>query len=192
MVLHRAVRSNRNRIVFPYRIECFCSNRMRLSIFDTIRFDLNWKVNKKPWIVKVENQEFTKRNRKRNCQIFLPFWWIIPLKFDRFLTAIFFSWLLGRSFYRIESYLNRIDIESNRIERFLQLIDRKSNRIQFDLTALVLLQQEQNNQYRSSGKNETLQLFLKQHISVKNVHSSLDQSVTYTNISATILVIFII
>jgi hypothetical protein len=42
--ISRAVKSNRNRIVFPYRIESFClyriecrSNRIKCSIFDSIR-----------------------------------------------------------------------------------------------------------------------------------------------------------
>jgi hypothetical protein len=145
LVTTRAVKSNRNRIVFLYRIERFCLYRIeskadriewnfRFSIrFNSIRSGLKGK-QEKPWTVIVENEKFAKRHHKRDSQIFLPSWWTIPLwNWPTYKWSIFF--MTAAAVFvsnRIESYLDRIDIES-KSNRYRIEIESKSNRNRIEI-----------------------------------------------------------
>jgi hypothetical protein len=138
-VFIRAVKSNRNQIVFGYQIECFGSNWIKsyanriewyfwFSIrYDLIRFgeDFYYKKN-----VIVKSEKFTKSYHKWFCQLFLTSWWIPPWTLANFTTNFFFrdsceSFLSNRIIISIKSKLNQI-------ERYLSLWSRKSNRIEND------------------------------------------------------------
>jgi hypothetical protein len=131
----RAVRSNRNRIVFRYRIECFCPNPNRMTFrYDSIRSGQKHFFFRKALKFDSSIWKIHKQIHKRDCQIFLPSWWIITSKISPSPAGQSFFHDFSSSFVsnRIVFWSNR-----NRIERFLQLVDRKSNRNQFDLTALI-------------------------------------------------------
>ncbi len=147
----RAVKSNWNRIEFPYRIESFClyriesnADRIKWNFRFSKRFDSIWSVQKGEqenpelwlWRLKISLNNIT----KMISRYFRDPGGQSLYKIGQLPNSQIISWLLRRFLYRIESFLNQIDIElkSNRIERFLHLVNRKLNRIenQFDLTAL--------------------------------------------------------
>jgi hypothetical protein len=146
---HRAVKSKWNRIVFCYRIECFCSNRIKsypnwIEWFFrfSIRFD---SILTKSWTWKTINCDRKKRKIHKteswrglsDIDAFIMHNFLkighFPNRQYSFMTADAFS-------YRIESFFEsnryRIEIESNRTVSATSRSKIESNRNWFDLTAL--------------------------------------------------------
>jgi hypothetical protein len=145
------LKSNRNRIVFCYQIECFCSNRIE-SYLNRIKWLFQFSIRfasirswrkrgqEKRQIAtgKIKNLQnrILKGNLRCLCLYSGQFFWKLTI----FLMANFLSWMSMQ--FNIESnrFLNRIDIESisNRIKRFPQLLDQlkiESKPIRFDSPA---------------------------------------------------------
>ncbi len=110
---------------------------MTFSSFDTIRFDLDKKVIKKTLGFVGKKQ----KTQEMECQMTLID--ISAILVDNpFENGPIYRWPIfymtaNLDMYRIESFLNRIDIKPNRKVFATSRSKIESNRNQFDLTALA-------------------------------------------------------
>ncbi len=116
IVHSRAVRSNRNRIVYGYRIECFWSNRIEWIFRFSIRFDSIWfgqdSEGKKWKLLAVKRNKFTKSKHKLICLLFRTSWWIPLQRMANFSMAIIYLCVLIRFPIKSNRKWNWINIES--------------------------------------------------------------------------------